>query len=52
MKLPFGTRYVVEGPMPAPDGRTPLVRSVWFIETRGQIPQFVTAYPLSRSKIW
>lgn len=30
---PFGTRYIVEGPLPAPDGRAPVVRSVWFIET-------------------
>ena len=28
---PFGTRYVVEGIMTAPDGRSPLIRTVWFI---------------------
>jgi len=43
---PFGTRYVVEGALPAPDGRAPLLCSVWFIETGEQIPRFVTAYPL------
>lgn len=45
---PFGTRYIVEGTISAPDGRTPVIRSVWFIETGEEIPQFVTAYPLRR----
>lgn len=43
---PFGTRYVIEGIISAPDGRTPLIRSVWFIETTEDTPWFVTAYPL------
>ena len=45
---PFGTRYVVEGILPTPDGRTPTIRSVWFIETGEHMPRFVTAYPLLR----
>ena len=45
---PFGTRYVVEGTLPAPDGRAPVICSIWFIETGAQIPRFVTAYPLRR----
>jgi hypothetical protein len=45
---PFGRRYVIEGIMRAPDGRTPLLRTVWFIETGAAIPRFVTAYPLRR----
>jgi hypothetical protein len=32
--------------MATPDGRTPLVRSVWFIDTGTEIPRFATAYPL------
>ena len=44
----FGARYVVEGIMTAPDGRTPLIRNVWFIKNEEEIPQFVTAYPLRR----
>lgn len=43
---PFGTRFVVEGIMATPDGRTPGVRSVWFIEMGEDAPRFVTAYPL------
>lgn len=42
----FGTRYVVEGPMPAPSGRTPQVRTVWFREHAHDALRFVTAYPL------
>ena len=47
---PFGKRYVIEGSMSAPDGRSPFVRSVWFIRLGEQMPRFVTAYPLPRSK--
>lgn len=42
----FGSRYVVEAPLESPDGRNPAVRSVWFIEEGGDIPRFVTAYPV------
>jgi hypothetical protein len=47
-ETPFGTRYIIEGTIVAPDGRTPVIRSVWFVETGEQIPRFVTAYPLPR----
>jgi hypothetical protein len=43
---PFGTRYVVEGRLRTPSGRTPGVRTVWFTATEGDIPRLVTAYPL------
>ena len=45
---PFGTRYVVEGIITAPDGRSPLIRTVWFVRNEEESPQFVTAYPLRR----
>ena len=45
---PFGTRYIVEGPLVAPNGRQLQVRTVWFIDEGGQVPRFVTAYPLKR----
>jgi len=45
---PFGKRYVIEGIMRAADGRTPMLRSVWFIESGADKPRFVTAYPLRR----
>ncbi|MCL4787552.1 MAG: hypothetical protein KJ070_12285 [Verrucomicrobia bacterium] len=43
---PFGQNYVVEGPLLAPDGRTPRVRAVWFIANRQEIATLATAYPL------
>lgn len=42
----FGSRYVVEGPLGAPDGRAPTVRVVWFIEKGDDRPRLVTVYPL------
>ena len=29
----FGTRYEIDGPLPTPDGRAPMVRVVWFVES-------------------
>ncbi len=43
---PFGKRYVIEGIIKCPDGRTPMVRTVWFIDTAADTPRFVTAYTL------
>jgi hypothetical protein len=42
----FGARYEVEGPLPAPDGRTPRVRTVWQLDRGGLAPRLITAYPL------
>ena len=47
-QTPFGIRFVVEGPLVAPNGRQLQVRTVWFIDEYGQLPRFVTAYPLKR----
>ena len=49
-ETPFGTGYTVEGALLAPDGRTPRVRVVWFIETGEVVPRLVTAYPLKEAK--
>jgi hypothetical protein len=42
---PFGTRYVIDGPIESPNGRDPAVRVVWFIEAGETTPRLVTAYP-------
>ena len=44
----FGTRYVIDGLLPAPNGAALNVRSVWFISRGVEIPRFVTAHPLKR----
>jgi len=44
----FGRRYVVDGIMAMPDGRTAMLRSVSFVDFGEDVPRFVTAYPLRR----
>lgn len=44
-----GTRYVVDGPMGAPDGSRLNVRTPWYIGIGGGAPRFVTAHPLRRT---
>jgi hypothetical protein len=43
---PFGRNFVIEGALPAPDGRTPKVRAVWFIANGRETATLATAYPL------
>jgi hypothetical protein len=42
----FGTSYAIEGPLTTPDGRSPQVRVIWFVNNGEDIPRLVTAYPL------
>lgn len=44
----YGIRYVVDGPLVAPDGTALNVRSVWFINRGTTVPRFATAHPLTR----
>jgi hypothetical protein len=43
---PFGQNFVIEGALPAPDGRAPKVRAVWFIANGEETATLATAYPL------
>lgn len=47
---PFGRRYNVDGPLESPDGRNPIVRSVWFTESGSTQLRFVTAIPSRRKR--
>jgi hypothetical protein len=47
----FGTRYVIDGPLQAPDGRVLNVRAAWFIDNEGDAPRFITAHPLRRRRL-
>ena len=42
----FGTRYVVDGLLMAPNDRKLKVRSVWFVDKGTDRLRFITAYPL------
>lgn len=41
-----GTKYAVEGTLKTPDRGPKIIRTVWIIESGGEGPRFVTAYPL------
>ncbi|MCY4527172.1 MAG: hypothetical protein OXB89_11270 [Anaerolineaceae bacterium] len=45
-----GTLYVIEGVANTPDGRSPYIRSIWFIESGQEIPRLTSAYPRSRRR--
>ena len=47
-QTPFGTRYIIEGPLQAPNGERPYLRVVWFIEQGQTTPRLATAYPLKK----
>jgi hypothetical protein len=40
-----GEKYIVDGPLGTPEGRAPIVRTVWIIDEGGDVPRLVTAYP-------
>ncbi len=42
----FGPRYEVDGPLTTPDGRGPLVRTVWQLDSGEVAPRLITAYPV------
>jgi hypothetical protein len=39
------TKYTVVGSLRMPDGRSPLVRTVWQVDVGSAFPRFITAYP-------
>jgi hypothetical protein len=44
-----GMRFIVDGPILAPDGTQLNIRSAWYIDPSSDIPRFVTAHPLPKS---
>lgn len=42
---PSGSKYVVEGRIEGPSGRSAMVLSVWIIDHGSDAPRLVTAYP-------
>jgi hypothetical protein len=41
----FGPRFIVEGELIAPDGRTTRIRTVWQFDRSEIAPRLITAYP-------
>ena len=40
-----GTRFEIDGPLPTPDSRAPVVRVVWFVRASEDFPRLVTLIP-------
>ena len=45
MESPHGKKYIVDGQIETPAGKTPAVRTVWIVDTGESIARLVTAYP-------
>ena len=45
-RSPYGLKYAVNGPLLSPDGRMPLVRTIWIVDAGAEFPRLVTAYPM------
>ena len=41
----YGQKYIVDGSLETSDGKTPLVRTVWIVDSGLTTPRLVTAYP-------
>jgi hypothetical protein len=50
LETPHGVKYEIEAPLRAPNGYTPVVKSVWIIDHPDGRPRFVTALPGSRRR--
>lgn len=44
-QTPFGIRYEIDGPLPMPDGRNPIVRVIWSVVSQETAPRLVTLVP-------
>ncbi len=42
----YGTKYIIDGEIKAPKGKTVRVRTIWIIEKGQSSPRFVTIYPV------
>lgn len=45
MDSPHGHKYIVDGLIETPTGKTPVVRTIWIVDAGFDTPRLVTAYP-------
>ena len=45
----LGPRYEVRGELETPDGRRPLICTVWQLDADQTVPRLITAYPSEAS---
>lgn len=46
----FGRIFDIDGPLPTPDGRNPIVRTVWMLDSGATAPRLLTMVPRQRRK--
>ncbi len=46
----YGRRYSVDGSLHSPDGRNPVIRTIWIVEQGLDEPRLITAFPLEGPK--
>jgi hypothetical protein len=44
---PHGQKYVIVGRIESPDGKSPLVKTIWIVDSGAKTARLVTAYPYS-----
>ena len=42
---PHGHKYILDGRIRTPSGKTPVVRTIWIVDLGREGPRLVTAYP-------
>lgn len=42
----YGTKYIIDGKIDAPNGKTVKVRTIWILEKGQKRPRFITIYPV------
>ena len=42
---PHGYKYIVDGRIETPCGKTPIVRTIWIVDAGARVARLVTAYP-------
>ena len=45
MKSPHGQKYVIIGRIESPAGKSPLVKTIWIVDSGVETARLVTAYP-------
>ncbi|MGH8555033.1 MAG: DUF6883 domain-containing protein [Gammaproteobacteria bacterium] len=45
LESPHGWKYILDGRIESPSGKTPLLRTIWIVDRGKNAPRLVTAYP-------
>ena len=45
MESAHGKKYIVDGTIETPTGKSPRVRTIWIVDSGETVPRLVTAYP-------